>query len=502
MKFCPTPATCAALAVCAALLGGCNREAPRAEKTQRVVLFTGPEGRHYHTFGEALRTIAKEHNLEIEVVVTPGSMDNLVRLNGEDGAGGASHFAVVQSDVAHRAWHGEWPYSPGSSPRRGLLVMPLFMEKVQILTRPHLFVYSASDLKGKKLWLGKAGSGSELTALSILESAGFAPAELDKLRGNTLEYEQAVAHLVEGRLDAIFQTSVAPADRITRLLAPPSEVRLLPLEQRAVERLTSDGSYVQTSLLRNEYASLGRAVLTVGTQALLLTGQRSSPEAVNVLAGILRYRRAEVEHRMREILKRTTGAGDSAPVALTLVGRQLPGQLRDHAHSETTAYQPRWPLQDESMLQVAVFLLALLVVMPKGLTLKWTKEQGKKKVVALALAVVILWLIGAVWLKEREGSVDENFTTLPSSALSLAMSIGAKLPFPVPWQTPEPTTPGGKEALRYFTWMNVALLTIVLLPGVKKLIATAKEVATAAHNATHPPPSGGAGEGKVDDVKP
>jgi len=194
-----------ALGVASALVFRAIWAAPpaTADEPKKVRLFTGAEHNYYYDVGMALQTALRAHDVELEVIPSKGSLDNLRALETGD-----ADFAIVQSDAAHRAWYGEWPFARPRSDVK--LVAPLFIEKVQILIRPHLYISSPAELKGKKIWMGGRNSGSELSALNVLAASGFSPQDVENSRVEDLDYGMAVALLKHGKLDAVVRLSEAP----------------------------------------------------------------------------------------------------------------------------------------------------------------------------------------------------------------------------------------------------------------------------------------------------
>ena len=137
-------------------------------------LWTGPMNGYYYQVVKAIAAASKHMPDEIRIhfCSSHGSETNLAALLHNE-----ADFAIVQSDVMHQLWHCEGqdaqPCEKQKSPRIRL-VTPLFIEKAQVLVRPHLYVSSLSELKSSHcVWMGAKGSGSGPTAQMLLEAAGW-----------------------------------------------------------------------------------------------------------------------------------------------------------------------------------------------------------------------------------------------------------------------------------------------------------------------------------------
>jgi TRAP-type uncharacterized transport system substrate-binding protein len=149
-------------------------QAPGEQPTRTTTLLTGAEDGYYQKVCLALKSEGEKRNLKIQCIATDGSRQNVDKLRT-----GAAEFAIVQSDVAHRAWKGELPFEKKADFMH--LVTPLYTEKVHILVSPHQYLISLAQLKVKRMWLGKEDSGSEFSALTILQAAGFTTPELARV---------------------------------------------------------------------------------------------------------------------------------------------------------------------------------------------------------------------------------------------------------------------------------------------------------------------------------
>src|SRR5262249_8762991 len=99
------------------------------------------------------------------------------------------------------------------------------------------------DLKGKRVSLGEAGSGTLVHARIVLEAHGLAPEDLDSVY---LRIGESADVLRQGRLDAVFFTGGAPVAAIAAL-ADPADIALAPIAGAPTEPLRRRFPYFSTA---------------------------------------------------------------------------------------------------------------------------------------------------------------------------------------------------------------------------------------------------------------
>ena len=124
-----------------------------AAGSKEISIATSSKGGYYYSLCIAMQKEATSRGLAIHCQTSNGSQENIYQLDNND-----ADFALVQGDVAHRAWRGEPPFEETHAGIK--LVTPLFTEKLHILVRPHQYMTSMNQFKGRKIWLGGKNSGT------------------------------------------------------------------------------------------------------------------------------------------------------------------------------------------------------------------------------------------------------------------------------------------------------------------------------------------------------
>jgi TRAP-type uncharacterized transport system substrate-binding protein len=155
-----------------------------------VRLGTGPADGHYAHFGEALRTELLEHGIQLELVTTAGSLENIrLLLDGEIDVG------LVQSGNLSDAEAGEL-----------VSIAAVFYEPVLVVQRAD---WDSDHIKGGAIAIGKPGSGTNKLVRELLEDQGVREGAPPGTQFVEIGGERAVEALRTGEVDSgVFVTSL------------------------------------------------------------------------------------------------------------------------------------------------------------------------------------------------------------------------------------------------------------------------------------------------------
>jgi TRAP-type uncharacterized transport system substrate-binding protein len=167
----------------------------------------GPKGSSFENDAEKYRAILARNGIDLKIVGSAGSLQNLDRLSDPH-----SHFdvALVQAGIAET---GRKAHDTNDLVSLG----SMFYQPLTVFYRGRRPLSRLSQLTGKRIAIGKTGSGTRLLALALLDANGIG------LNGPTqlLDLEGEAAHqaLLNRQVDAIFLTGdSAPTATIRALL--------------------------------------------------------------------------------------------------------------------------------------------------------------------------------------------------------------------------------------------------------------------------------------------
>jgi TRAP transporter TAXI family solute receptor len=196
--------------------------------TAALTFGTGGESGTYYAFGGVLASyVSGNSDVAVTAVTSDGSKANI-----EDLAAGDVQIAFAQSDVLSYAYKGERLFD---SPVTGFsVVAALYMEQVQIVTT-NPDIKTVSDLKGKTVSIGAAGSGVYFNAIDVLQAYGLTEKDITPVYQS---FGDSADSLKDGKIDAAFIVAGAPTTAITDL-ATAGSVYLVSLDEQHVNDLLS-----------------------------------------------------------------------------------------------------------------------------------------------------------------------------------------------------------------------------------------------------------------------
>ena len=491
----------------------CSATLEKAPTEDKPVFLTGSQSGYYYKVGSAIAAVLADKkaqpgqpSIQLQPIGTTQTRCNLLGLETRHAS-----FALVQSDVAHDAWFGHPPVR--SAPAKGIsLVAPLYVEAVHIVVRPHLNLAKLMDLKGRRVWLGARNSLTVFTAKRILDAAGLTPDQVAALEEcpspkglcpevkiTEMTSDDALTALQELKLDAMFQVGVVPYDTLRDKIVPSdgeghlldaerqkhpcdavrqarvtdptlrdSELHLFNLDLDLVNRLVDDGSYIQQLIPADAYCQ-SDATLTVGVRALLLTNKEPSDPSVSQIAKAIFANQREIETKLRQgVEQQQVEHGDAItgePSKLPLLRVTTPGPLYARYHetikNEKIYFDP-WKVFAKQRLALVVALLIVcgLLYWRRGPVGRALANHGNWP---LGLFVFLcVWMAIAAWMKHYEGSVNEDFSSLPTAMLSTILNL---LGF-----GKEPITQNGQYLWHWGAWATRLVFFSLLVPSLRRLV--------------------------------
>ena len=189
-----------------------------AAHAANVTIITGSEKGTYYQFGLDLQALGKQHGLEVNVVPSKGSIENLLAVYERP----ATQLGIVQADVL--AFVSRVPSDPALRriASKTKMVFPLYNEEVHILARRGIRDFD--DLADRRVAIGRDGSGTYLTARLLFNVTAVAPKEMVRI-----DTDEALRELKAGRIDAMFYVAGLPVKLLRDLVTPEDDLVLLPV---------------------------------------------------------------------------------------------------------------------------------------------------------------------------------------------------------------------------------------------------------------------------------
>jgi TRAP transporter TAXI family solute receptor len=178
---------------------------------------------------------------------------------------GEADVIMVQNDIAYYSANGTEMFEGDAYPAlRGLCI--LYPEDIQIVTLEGKGIETVADLKGKRVAVGAAGSGTEANARQILEAAGIT---YDDITVQYLSFAEAANNLKDGNVDVAFITAGHPTAAIQDIGAQ-HDVKLVTVEDDMADALIAKYPfYTKLVIPGGTYTGIDEDVKTVAVQAML-----------------------------------------------------------------------------------------------------------------------------------------------------------------------------------------------------------------------------------------
>jgi uncharacterized protein len=213
------------LGFCVAVLIATYMMFVEAPPPRKIVIASGGQNGAYFRFAQEYAKELQQDGLSVDVRETAGSVENL-RLLEQPGSGVS--VAIVQSGVA----------SP-EDVRRFHALGSLYREPLWVFYRGDKRLERLSQLAGKRIGVGPAGSGTYAIAMPLLAANGLIESKSSNENSRAVLVQESVVDaakaLRKGELDAAFFVAAFEADYIQGLLND-SRVKLLDFDQHEAYR--------------------------------------------------------------------------------------------------------------------------------------------------------------------------------------------------------------------------------------------------------------------------
>jgi hypothetical protein len=236
------------------------QEQPRVD----LVISTGTEGGTYIVLGEQLARILEDYEGEeiesVTAIESAGSVENIERL-----VDGEAQLAFVIAPVLARDPHHD----------QIRVLLSLYTDRLQVVVRKDASIRRLVDLAGKRIYIGKDGSGTKIIATEILRTFGISKGDYSRV-GPDSSFDRASLLLQRNQADAAFFVASTPAKAVSDALGSREcECIILDLKHDA-DRIAEGKPGGELDLAVREipaliYENQAERVRTVGAKALLVS---------------------------------------------------------------------------------------------------------------------------------------------------------------------------------------------------------------------------------------
>ena len=241
-----------------------SEPADTAEKLD-IVLATGSTSANYYAVGGVMSTVLNDKLTKSNITVTStGASKANVQLLQDNEA----NFAILQNDVAYYASTGTDLFEGEAAYEDWGALCALYDEVVQVFTL-NSDIKTFTDLKGKTVSVGAAGSGDNFAAGQIFAEFGMT---FDDVNAVFQSYSDSAEGMKDGKIDAAFCVSGAPTTALVDLAATANKpLNIITLEDEHIDGLMADYPfYAKTVIPAGTYDKQEADVTTVAIRAMLV----------------------------------------------------------------------------------------------------------------------------------------------------------------------------------------------------------------------------------------
>ena len=258
------------LIITLSMLAGC---AGLGGSPTRLSMVTGGTSGTYFAYGGVIASTLTEKLPRVEITANSSgaSVANARALKNKE-----AELAIIQNDVLDYAYNGtELLAEDGGMPTLRTIAT-LYPEVIQVVALKSSGITSIADMKGKRVCVGDAGSGTEANARQVLAAYGVEFSDLGRVEN--LSFADSATAMQNGTIDASFTTAGVPNPAITELKGA-ADIVLLPIDgSQAAQLIASYPFYSPYTITDSDYEIPG--VQTVAILATLACTQDLSENTV------------------------------------------------------------------------------------------------------------------------------------------------------------------------------------------------------------------------------
>jgi TRAP transporter TAXI family solute receptor len=199
-------------------------------------------------------------SLVATAVTTRGSTANIEAIASDKMESG-----LVQADVAYWAQTGTGVFEGKLKVESLRVIANLYPESIHLVVPKNSNITTIADLKGKRVSMDEAGSGTLLDARLILQAFGLTQTDIDI---KNLTPAAAAESMRRGDLDAFFFVGGYPATLVSDLANAEPGIRLVPISGPEVDQMLPQHRFFsRASIPAGTYKGAGKTdTLSVGAQ--------------------------------------------------------------------------------------------------------------------------------------------------------------------------------------------------------------------------------------------
>ncbi|OEF96902.1 hypothetical protein BHF71_04020 [Vulcanibacillus modesticaldus] len=257
------------------------------EGVTRYLMATGGTGGTYYPLGGAIAETWNKYidGLNVTVQSTGASVENIRLI-----ASGETELAMAMNGPAIAAHNGTGPFEGNKVEFAAVGV--IYPEVMQVVAPKDSGIKTIEDLRGKRVSIGPAGSGTAAAALNILKAYGIDPdKDIQKFQDT---FSDAASKLKDGLLDAAFAVLAVPAANVIDITTS-TPITIVNIEGKGLEKLLAlDPTFSPYEIPAGTYKGQDEVGFTVSQWAVLYVSKDLPEDLVYQMTKVMYERKDEI----------------------------------------------------------------------------------------------------------------------------------------------------------------------------------------------------------------
>jgi hypothetical protein len=239
-----------------------------AGKTLNIV--TGGTGAVYIVYGAGLADLLKRKlNIDASAQSTTASVDNMKLIRD-----GKADLAFTLSDTLYDAVNGTNTFAAPERKVDAKALAVLYSNATHLVVKDASGINTVADLKGKRVSMGTAGSGTEVIANRTLEAYGLDPAK--DISRERLGAQDSANALRDSKIDAFFFSGGLPVPAVLDI-STSTKIKLLDLTDSIKKMADKYGPFYFTYKVPKTTYNTAADVTVSGVANLLVVPSNFDP---------------------------------------------------------------------------------------------------------------------------------------------------------------------------------------------------------------------------------
>jgi len=239
-------------------------------------IVTGGTGGVYIVYGAGLADmLTKRLKVAASAQSTPASVDNMKLIRD-----GKADLAFTLADTAFDAINGKNRFAPPEGKVDAKAIAVMYSNYMHLVAKASGGINTVTDLKGKRVSIGAAGSGTETKAIRILEAYGLnATTDINPQR---LAAQDSADALRDNKLDAFFFDGGLPTSAVADL-ANSTAIKLIDQSDAIAKMNSKYGNFYFPAKIPQGTYKNDADVVTAGVANLLVVPSSFDPALVKAI---------------------------------------------------------------------------------------------------------------------------------------------------------------------------------------------------------------------------